>query len=217
MLSRTALVIMMAVTTAGVLVAHAPDADAQRYQRRYYARPYYRPHARVVAIYPQGLYVGGGLVINRILHQEGDSDLLSNGAGLTLYTGLRINRALAVEAGWIGTLHRQPSASNAFGDGVVLNGFTGDAKLFFESSSESFEPYVQAGVGLYLLDSGYFGAQSAGAGFQAGGGFRYKLGEHADLGLRALYRGLAMGPPNATYSDTYVSGLTVEANLGFQF
>ena len=50
------------------------------------------------------------------------------------------------------------------GEPPVLNGFTGDAKIYLDSSNPVAEPYLQAGLGLYLLDSTYFGTQSVGTG-----------------------------------------------------
>lgn len=192
------------------------QADAQYYQ----ARPHYRPHARVVAVYPKGLYFGGGLIGTRILDQSGGDEVLDSGAGLTLYTGLRVNKTLALEAGWIGTLHNPENVQTNFGedtDYLVLNAFTADAKIYLGAQTGQLEPFIQGGVGLYLLDSTYFGTQSLGTGFQAGGGFDFRVGNHVFLGTRVLYRGLAMGPPDGVENDTFVSAVTAEGNLTFSF
>jgi hypothetical protein len=206
------LVLMFAIGIASFL--GPSPAQAQYYYRTYPA------HARVVTLYPQGLYVGGGLVATRILSQSGGDEFLRGGGGLTLHTGFRVNRSLALEAGWTGTLHNPETVRTAFGDDVdylALHGFTADARIFFRTETPNVEPFVQGGVGLYLLDSTYFGAQSVGTGFQAGGGVNIGLSGHLDLGLRALYRGMAMGPPEGGYRDTYVSALTVDGNLSFRF
>ena len=185
-----------------------------------YNHPAYRPHSRSAVLYPKGLYVGGGVAATSILHQQGGEELLEGGAGLSLHAGLRVNRSLALEAGWIGTLHNPVAVNTAFGDDtdyLVLNGFTADAKIYLRSSNPRIEPYLQGGVGIYLLDSDYFGTQSVGTGFQAGGGLDFKLGRRVELGVRALYRGMSMGPPQQDYNDTYVGALTAEGSLGIRF
>ena len=225
--SRSLLVItvMAAVVTGTMMSLDTVTAEAGRYHRarpqRHHARPY-RPHAHVgMFLYPRGLYVGAGLVANRVLHQStgpaGGAGLLDDGAGLTLFTGLRINRTLALEAGWLGTVHGPDGMAFDQTEQLVLNGFTADARVYLPASSDALEPYIQGGLGLYLLDSTYFGTQSVGSGFQLGAGFDLRLGDSVKLGLRTLYRGLAMGPPEAGYTDTYVGALSAEGNLVLQF
>jgi opacity protein-like surface antigen len=208
----TRLVLALAIGIACFLALGPSPAQAQYY--------YYPAHARVVTLYPKGLYVGGGLVATHILSQSGGDEFLRGGGGFTLHSGFRVNRSLALEAGWTGTLHNPETVRTAFGDDtdyLALHGFTADARIFFRTEHRNMEPFVQGGVGLYLLDSTYFGAQSVGTGFQAGGGVSFALGGHLDLGLRALYRGMAMGPPEGGYRDTYVSALTVDGSLSFRF
>ena len=204
---------------SGLSVALVSFLDLSAAHAQYH--PAYRPHSRAAAVvYPKGLYVGGGLVGTRILSQQGGNELLEDGAGLSLYAGLRVNRSLALEAGWVGTLHNPVAVNTSFGedtDYLVLNGFTADAKVFLGSANPKMQPFVQGGVGLYLLDSTYFGTQSVGTGFQAGGGVEIGLGRHVDLSLRGLYRGMSMGPPNQAESDTFVSAMTLEGNLSFRF
>jgi hypothetical protein len=173
-----------------------------------------------VAVYPQGLYFGGGLVGTRILAQSGGDEILDHGGGLALYGGLRLNQHLALELGWMGTLHNPERVQTIYGpdtDFLVLNGVTGDAKIYLNSGSPSFEPFLQGGLGVYLLDSTFFGTQSVGTGFQLGGGMDFPIGPNVDFGLRLLYRGLAMGPPRAVEDDTFVSALTIEGNITLHF
>ena len=202
------------VALAGITMG-AGDVDAQRYRR-------YRPHhhGAGVVLFPRGIYFGGGLVATRILDQDGGDELLDDGGGLTLYSGLRVNKSLALELGWVGTLHNPTQVQTAFGpdtDQLVLNAFTADAKVYVNNQSPSMEPFLQGGVGVYFLDSEYFGTQSVGTGFQLGGGFDFRTASNVTLGLRALYRGLAMGPPETDYTDTYVSAVTVEGNISVSF
>lgn len=201
------------------LVLSAGIADAQPYARR--PRYPYDGYARVaVYVDPYGLYLGAGLVGTHILDQSGGEELLDSGSGLTVYGGLRLSHRLALELGWVATFHNPETLQTNFGadtDYLVLNGFTGDAKIYLGDEAQRVEPYVQGGVGLYLLDSTYLGSQSVGTGFQGGAGFDFHLGSHLDLGLRALFRGIAMGPPSSDENDTFVSAITGEANLTLRF
>lgn len=181
------------------------------------ARRYYRSRARVgVVLVPSGLYVGGGPAGALVLQQSGGPELLDNGGGLTLFVGLRINPRLALELGWLGTFHN-PAEVYGDIDYLVLNGFTGDAKVYFGESGQTAEPYLQGGLGLYLLDSTYFGAQSVGSGFQLGGGYDFFLSQQVSVGVRALYRGIAMGPPDRNRNDTFLSAVTLDGNLKIDF
>jgi len=204
------------VALAGIALASG-EARAQHYH--YYQPP--PPRARVgVLVFPRGIYFGGGLTATRILSQEGGNELLEDGAGITLYSGLRVNESLALELGWIGSLHNPDRVQTAFGsdtDYLVLNAFTADAKIYLQRNATNVQPFLQGGVGLYFLDSEYFGAQSVGTGFQLGGGMDFHTHSNVTLGLRALYRGMAMGPPNENYNDTFVNAATVEGNLTFRF
>lgn len=206
---------------AGILLA-STTAEADRYYRARPA-PYYGPYApepHVGVFIPWGWYVGGGLVATRVLHQQGGEELVGDGAGLTLYTGLRVHPVLALEAGWMGALHDPRSDSFAEDDALILNAFTTDARIYLPSGGQvqpSFEPYLQAGLGLYLLDNSNFGEQSVGTGFQLGGGVDANLGPSFQLGARLLYRGMAMGPVESAYTDTYVGAITGEVNLTLRF
>jgi hypothetical protein len=236
MLARSTAMLLAALAAFATLGAASSDAEAGRYVRVRPARPHGHVH---VALYPRGLYVGGGLVATRILGQSGGDELLEDGFGLTLFTGIRVNNALALELGYLGTLHNPQKVQTTWGNDVdylMLNGVTADAKIYVGGNRNDsaaamqpngqpastgggtkVQPFVQGGVGLYVLDSTLFGTESVGTGFQLGGGMDIELGSHLDLGVRALYRGIAMGPPERVENDTFVSAVTVEANLGLRF
>jgi hypothetical protein len=207
--SRTILLVAAAAAAA----AFTTGASPAHAQRQYGA-------GVGVAVAPGNLYVGGSLVGTAILNQHGGPELLDDGAGFSLFTGLRVSDPLALELGWTGTLHNPATVWTDFGpdtDYLVLNGLTADAKIYIDTQRPRIEPFVQGGLGLYLLDSQYFGTQSVGSGFQLGGGFDYDAGPSVLLGVRALYRGIAMGPPDATYNDTFVSAVTLEGGITLLF
>ncbi len=206
----------MALAVASVTFATPSDAVADRY----YASPYDPPSGSVV-LFPKNAYVGAGLMGTRILHQKGGQELLDDGAGFALYAGIRLNERLAIEAGWSATLHNPTTVDTPFGadtDYLVLHGLTADAKLYLNhDASKSMEPYIQGGVGVYLLDRQYFGTESVGTGFQLGGGIDFLATPKLRLGLRALYRGLSMGPPSSAMNDTFISAASIEANVLLRF
>ena len=212
--TRTLLVVV------GLMIAipalESSEAEAQYRYRRYRARP-----AAAVVIYPRGLYVGGGLAGTLVLNQRGGPEYLENGVGVTLHGGLRLGRVLALELGYLGSFHNPQTVDVGFGpetDFLVLSGFTLDAKIFLNTQSQAGEPFVQFGVGGYALGSENFGTDSVGTGFQLGGGYNFWVGENLDLGVRGLYRGIAMGPPDGSgVDDTFVSALTIEGNLTIHF
>lgn len=212
MLNRILCALVLLVTMA----ASAP-AEADRYHRR----PRHRSHTHVAVVMPWGLYVGAGLGAAGVLHQSGGDDLLGDGFGLSLHAGLRVHQLLALELGWLGTLHEPRGAVFAEDQHLVLNGITADARVYLPAirggGGPGLEPYLQGGLGVYLLDNTYFGTQSTGTGFQLGGGLDIPLGPHLVLGARGLYRGLAMGPVDATYTDTFVGALTTEVTVTGRF
>lgn len=195
------------------------DAQAQYRRRR---RVHHHPGRAQVGVYifPRGFYVGGGLVGTKILSQNGGPELLQDGLGLTGYAGIRLSRVLALEAGLTGTAHNPETVDVGFGpevDYLYLKAGTLDAKIFFNTENPNGQPFVQGGVGFYLLDSAAFGTQSVGTGFQLGGGYDFFIGDALDLGLRALYRGIAMGPPQSDQNDTFISALSLEGNVTLHF
>lgn len=212
---------------SGILLASATAEAGRHYHARSrhhyhsYHTPYYAPRAHVGIFIPWGWYVGAGAVATHVLHQQGGEDLVGDGAGLTVYAGLRVHPMLALEAGWVGSLHEPRGASFSGDDSLILNAFTTDARVYLPSAQRSatsgFEPYLQAGLGVYLLDNTYFGSQSVGTGFQLGGGLDANLGPNLQLGARLLYRGMAMGPADASYTDTYVGAVTGELDLTLRF
>jgi hypothetical protein len=216
---RSMLPAVVGISMIAILSLTSASAEAQ-YRRHGHRQPHAHGHFGV-AIFPPGLYMGAGLVGTRILGQHGGQELLEDGAGLSLFVGIRVSPQLALEGGVTSSLHNPERVHTAFGadvDYLVLNGATADAKIFFPGEgSSTVTPYAQGGLGLYLLDSDYFGTQSVGTGFQLGGGFDIELGPGLDLGLRALYKGISMGPPESTQDDTFISALSAEANFALRF
>ena len=164
--------------------------------------------------------MGLGLVGYGALGRSGGYDLVGSGLGFGVRAGARIGSVLALEGAYESTSHRVGQDAEVLGegtDGVVLSSFTGDAKIRFPLTIASVTPFVQAGVGLYLLDNGYFGAAAIGSGFQGGAGFDLELDPGFDLGVCVLYRGIAFGPPDESEEDSFLSLLSAGINLALRF
>jgi opacity protein-like surface antigen len=203
------------------LAAIAGDADARRV---YVYGP--RPRARVYGtagfvFAPHGWYGGVGIVGTRILDQSGGPEQIEDGGGLSIWGGIRFNERLALELGWMGSLHNPAQVTDGYyleTNYLILESFTADAKIHLDRAGR-FEPYLQGGIGLYILGREQFGIDAVGTGFQLGGGFDYWIGEHWTLGLRARYHGVSMGPPDCAGCEdhTYISAVTAEGSIALHF
>lgn len=184
-------------------------------------RPRAHGHGHVrVAFMPSGFYIGAGIVALSILAQKGEEELLDDGAGLSVYLGIPISERFSLEGAITSTFHNPETVLTAFGtdvDWLVLSAATLDGRFFFPRDGSATTPYIQVGLGAYVLDSDFFGTQSVGTGGQLGGGVEFDIAPSARLGLRGLYRAISMGPPEANYDDTFISALSLEANVTLLF
>lgn len=206
---RTALLV-----SALTVAALAPEAHAQSY---YYGPP---PASMVVRPRPEFWYMGVGLVGTTILDQTGGPELLQNGGGVSVWAGVNVSRELSLEVGWLGSFHNPATVDTFYGpqpDYLLLSGLTVDAKVHLNRMSRV-DPFLQGGVGVYFLGSQHGNiADSVGPGYQLGGGVDFRLNRVVSLGLRGLYRGIEMGPPNGDPTDTFIHALTFEGNLEAHF
>jgi opacity protein-like surface antigen len=165
-------------------------------------------------------YAGLGLVGTDVVHQSGGPETLDPGGGLTAWLGVHLNDRLSLEVGWMGSFHNPAEVASAWGtepDYLVLEGVTADARLHLAPAAGRIDPYVQGGVGVYFLGSEHLGIDSVGTGFQLGGGVDFWIAPSMTLGLRAVYHGIAMGPPDGGDSDTFINAVTFEGGVGVHF
>jgi hypothetical protein len=205
---RTASLLALAL---GV-VAIAPPAHAQSY--------YYGPPTTVVRPRPQWWYAGVGLVGTSIIDQSGGPEQLHSGGGISAWIGVNVARQLSLELGWLGSFHNPATVDTWAGpetDFLVLSGVTADAKIHLGRPNRV-DPYLQGGVGMYFLGSQHVGlADSVGPGYQLGGGIDFRVNPIVSLGVRGLYRGMSMGPPNGEVNDTFIHALTFEGSVALHF
>lgn len=184
----------------------------------YYGQP--RPARVTYYSGPSTWYMGLGLFGTSIVDQSGGPEQLEGGGGVSLWAGVHVSELLSLELGWMGSFHNPADVGTYYGvetDFLVLEGVTADARLHLTRGNQGFDPYLQGGVGLYFLGSEHFGMDSVGTGFQAGGGFDFWIGPQVTLGVRGIYHGIAMGPPEGNDNDTFISAVTVEGSLGVHF
>jgi len=184
-----------------------------------------RPHRRRSGK-PGLAYVGvGGLGVFNLSSGGGVTELIQSGGGFTLFAGARTSPYVALEVGVTGTVHDfTPENPNNPGEMGILEAATIDGKIFLAPTSVRFEPFVQVGVGYYVLSSDLFvSTQLHGMGLQAGGGVDIHLNPAVALGLRGVYKGVFV---NNNYDSVYwgvpaesafLNLITGEVNVQFYF
>jgi hypothetical protein len=217
---------LLATTAAVALTAAARPADARPY-RVYHSgwrpAPRYHHHSHTgmgVVFLPQGVYLGAGVVATHVVDQRGGGEPIGDGAGVNLFTGIRIADTVALELGWLGSLHDGRTVRGAFGDEtsyLALGGVTADARVYVGDHDSALRPYLQGGVGAYAIDRDGTDTSAVGTGLQLGGGFDVHLGSVVDLGARVLYRGIALDEPTAGSDEQFLSVVTAEASLSVKF
>jgi hypothetical protein len=209
--------LVLSVLTVATLAPAAAHADRYSYS----GRPgyYYAPPPPAVHVEPAWWYAGVGIVGTSILDQSGGPEALRSGGGLTAWIGVNLSRAMSLELGWLGSFHNpEPFATDHGSDTsfLVLEGLTADAKIHLARGP--IDPYLQGGVGVYFLGDSAVGlADSVGPGYQLGGGIDIWAGRHVSLGVRALYRGIAMGPRQGGPADTFIHAATLEGSVAIHF
>ncbi len=200
---------------------------------------YYRPRRHR---WRQRFYLGAGAGAFGIIGAKGPYDYISAGGTGTAWIGVYLSRLLALELGFMGSAHREQFSefdSYYWGSNELLMwGVTLDAKLNLTRPGwrRRLVPYLQGGIGAYGLvgdyydDLGYVGSKAlaTGVGVQLGGGLDLYLTRWLVLGVRVLYRGIAMGKVKCGNSGdrcvsrdeadrTMIHGLTGELNMSIVF
>ncbi len=190
------------------------------------APPRRRPRRRNRSSKPGLAYVGiGGLGLFNLSSGGGVTELIQSGGGFTLFAGARTSPYVALEVGLTGTVHDfTPENPNNTSENGVLEAATIDGKIFLAPESVRFEPFLQAGVGYYVLSSDLFvSTQLHGMGLQVGGGVDIRLNPGVALGVRGLYKGIYV---NNDYDSDYwgvpaesalLNLITGEVNVQFYF
>jgi hypothetical protein len=194
--------------------------------RRVYVMPSHAPRPRRAAepIYDPAFYFGIGLHATSVLN-SGDSTLtsgLDSGAGFDLGLGLRLAPRFSLDFNWMTSFH-DAGTNSAAGNEGTLTSLTVAGRYFLRDRSRQTQPYIQAGLGAYILsrDAWEFDALTGG-GFELGGGVDIYLSRGVSLGGKVLYRGAYLDNADQTWSQfptasTWLSGFTYGGDIKFHF
>ena len=177
------------------------------------------PSVRYRAVNPYArkhFYMGVEGLASLRVHETGRA-FVAHGGGFNLFIGGRIHRNLALEFGWAPTFQGQPGPilGHPFYDGVALSALTADLKVFF--ARHFVQPYFTVGPGVYFLHDWAFNYYAGGGGWQIGGGIDFWVLPVLSLGIKAQYRGATLLDYNQTHENTYLSFVTLGANLTGHF
>ncbi|HEY3355478.1 MAG TPA: outer membrane beta-barrel protein [Polyangia bacterium] len=203
----------------GALLLTLPSVASAHYTGYPHRHGYYvGPGYGAPPIDRPGVYLGIGGFGDIVANQANSPvDFLTSGAGYNLFLGVRLNPNFALEFGWGQGFHNQQN--DYFGntlDYIALNHLTADLKIIFPNPS-NVRPYIQAGLGFYMLTDAFNSDIASGGGFQLGGGLDIYLNPWWSIGGRLLYHGIKFGDLNGTNNAPYLSTVSLEANLQVHF
>jgi hypothetical protein len=162
-------------------------------------------------------YLGAEGVASVFLNQTEPHSFVGDGAGFNLFLGGRVTRHLALEFGWQPTFHGAPGdgLDRPAQDGIGLSALTFDVKLYPLTSWV--QPYFTVGPGVYVLTDYMLRPIAGGGGYQIGGGIDFYVLPVLSLGLKAQYRGVTLLDYDPQGDTTYLSMLTIAANVTGRF
>lgn len=192
--------------------------------RRVYVAPTYypRPRREVEPIYDPMFHFGIGVHGTSVLSSNSEiTDGLGSGAGFDLSFGWRIAPTFSLDFNWMTSFH--DAGDSASGSEAALSHFSIDGRIFLADKSRQVQPYLQAGIGAYILgrDSWEYDTLT-GVGFQLGGGIDFYLSRHVSIGGKLLYRGAHLDNaedawPTFPTESTWLSAFTYGGDLKFHF
>lgn len=192
--------------------------------RRVYVAPTYypRPRREVEPIYNPMFHFGIGVNGTTVLDSDSTiSSGLGNGAGFDLSFGWRLAPQFSLDFNWMMSFHDAGTAGS--GSEAALTHFSIDGRFFLTDRSRQVQPYIQAGIGAYVLgrDSWEYDTLS-GVGIQLGGGLDIYLSRHVSIGAKLLYRGAHLDNSEESYpyyatESTWLSAFTYGGDLKFHF
>ena len=212
---------------AGVDTVLAMSYPPRRYRprrpppRRVYVPPRYVPAPRrpVETPYRPLMHFGIGVHGTSIID---DSDATANssfdtGGGFSLDFGWRLGSGFSLDLGVSTSFHDTQS----FGESANLTSITLDGRFFLGDWNQRLQPYLQAGLGAYVLSYSDTSDTFSGPGFQLGGGVDLYLTRGVSIGAKLLYRGAFLEYDDPTYyydsPSSFVSSFVYGADVKFHF
>ena len=188
--------------------------------RRVYVAPRYVPAPRRPVERPYrpmfhfGIGVHGASVISDS-NATADSNFAAGG-GFSLDIGWRIASSFSLDVGLTTSFHDVKSQV----DSANLTALTVDGRFFLTDWNQRVQPYLQAGLGAYVLSYASDLSTLSGPGFQLGGGVDFYLTQGVSIGAKLLYRGAYVQYQDPHYPNTdssYVSGFVYGGDVKFHF
>ncbi len=196
--------------------------------------PHIHPRRRVVQVAPAappprynsrtGGYIGLGGLGNFFIQGEDEfSKIYRGGGGFDLFLGFRLNDFIAFEFGWLAAfqeVEQSTTSTTTLSSGAMQSVYF-DGKIFIVPSSERIEPFVQLGVGAYILSES-LNAELTGFGFHIGGGVDVRLSDFVALGLKLMYHGFYVDNSDRYYQQVptesaFLNTVSIEGNVQFHF
>jgi len=205
----------LAAWTPDARALHPAPFPHQHAQEAAPRPPEARPRREPVGAHAKGaLSVGIGFT-GGVIPATGSSisNSLDSGVGFNLHVGWRLNDWASVDLEWFTTFHDAsfpklevdeepepdpaPDPTNAPEeadpardiDSAMMSSLSGLVRIYFLDPG-FFEPYLAAGVGIFMLSEGLNSEDTlTGLGFCAGLGAAFNLSETFGVGARVLYRG----------------------------
>ncbi|TNF33074.1 MAG: hypothetical protein EP329_08755 [Deltaproteobacteria bacterium] len=193
--------------------------------RRVYTPPRYVPAPRraVERPYRPLMHFGIGIHGASILD---DSEATSNsnfdtGGGFSLDFGWRLGSTFSLDLGLSTSFHDSLSGLET----ANLTSVTIDGRFFLNDWNQRLQPYLQAGLGAYVLSYDSSDNTYSGPGFQLGGGIDFYLTRGVSIGGKLLYRGAYVERDYYDYNGAYyysgdtsfVSSFVYGADVKFHF
>lgn len=168
--------------------------------------------------YAENFTVGAGPMGNIFVVDS--SPQLSPGVGGYVYFDYRWSPQLSTQFNFIVSTE-DGSGPNSGDNGIMFFGLPAiDFKYYVLSSESHWDPYIMAGVGLYVLSEGSVdnGTLAVGYGANAGLGCDYYLSEKWSIGAAASFRGVALiDSTSGNNNGTAVFPFSLTGNVGFHF
>lgn len=171
-----------------------------------------------------GVYLGIGVLGNFFLDTGANiSQTYSGGGGFSILVGARLGGFIALELGYFAAFQESQTTSNSSASisSATLQSIGLDAKVYLAPALRRFEPFLQIGIGAYIMSEN-FKEELTGVGIDLGGGIDIRIVEHFGIGLRLLYRGFYVDNSDATYAkvatdSAFLNTFTIEAHAHIHF
>lgn len=163
----------------------------------------------------EGFSIGAQGIGNFFL-TDGNPDL-KPGPGAGLYFDYRFNQRWSIETDIFFSWHDGTGASSGDNDQILLGVPTIELKFYLRGSESRIDPYLLAGVGVYVLTEGDIDNNSGGAGMGGsfGVGSDFYVLDRLSLGIVVKFRPIAIIQGNS--QSTGLINLGAIGNLAWHF